>query len=365
MEPHELNRMFDQLSPTPEQEEAVLDRLLQPERKGSPMKKIKKLTAVALAATLMVCAAAAAVATGIDQRLAEYFGAGPEQVQLLAPGTLTVDITAEDNGAILQVSQILMDRYSVLMLADFTAPEGTVLNMGEDSKGSYIGFGGSGTCFLDKDGAPIDAAQSWSWSMDILDDGDSLDNHLTLLITANLSSGIQPDWNAAAFHMSAVNLLRFDRDERTMVPVYSGDWSCDVPLPQKEIGWSQSPNCVVGQLDGAEITLKEVYLSPMTLQVILERETAVNTENMSAEDEAIYGRWLSAVNIQRIALTTKDGQSISLEGGDGAIGDQEQWRTFQLTELTDPALFQGGTLSLRIGEQICTVPLDGLEPAAD
>ena len=36
MEQRDLNRMFDALAPTQEQERAVLDRLLQTERKGRP-----------------------------------------------------------------------------------------------------------------------------------------------------------------------------------------------------------------------------------------------------------------------------------------------------------------------------------------
>lgn len=62
MEPRELNRMFDQLAPTAEQEEAGLDRLLQTERKVIPMRKMKKLTSIGIAAALtlalVTCAAA-------------------------------------------------------------------------------------------------------------------------------------------------------------------------------------------------------------------------------------------------------------------------------------------------------------------
>lgn len=49
------------------------------------MKRMKKLIVVGIAAALMVTACAAAVVTGLDRRLADYFGAGPEQVELLAP----------------------------------------------------------------------------------------------------------------------------------------------------------------------------------------------------------------------------------------------------------------------------------------
>lgn len=62
MDRHELNRVFDQLVPTEEQEKAVLDRLLQTERKVIPMKKMKKLTSIGIAAALVLllitCAAA-------------------------------------------------------------------------------------------------------------------------------------------------------------------------------------------------------------------------------------------------------------------------------------------------------------------
>ena len=42
MEARDLNRMFNALAPTPEQEQAGLDRLLQTERKVFPVKKLKK-----------------------------------------------------------------------------------------------------------------------------------------------------------------------------------------------------------------------------------------------------------------------------------------------------------------------------------
>ena len=123
-----LRRVFDQARPSPEQKEAMLRRLLEPERKGKPMRKLKKLTVVAIAAALMVISCAAAVVTGIDQRLLDYFGASPKQAELLLPGAVPVDVTVEDNGAALRVTQVLMDRYNVVIVADFTAPAGTVLD---------------------------------------------------------------------------------------------------------------------------------------------------------------------------------------------------------------------------------------------
>ena len=57
MDPNELNRLFDQMSPTPEQEEAILARLRASKQEGTrPMKKLlATLTAAALAFSLAAC----------------------------------------------------------------------------------------------------------------------------------------------------------------------------------------------------------------------------------------------------------------------------------------------------------------------
>ena len=128
MERHELNRMFDQLAPSPEQEQAVLDRLLQTERKVTPVKKLKKLTVLGIAAALMVITCAAAVVTGIDQRILDFLHAQPAQEELISPYAVPVNLTMKDNGSTLQVQQVLIDRYTVMMLLDFTAPAGVDLN---------------------------------------------------------------------------------------------------------------------------------------------------------------------------------------------------------------------------------------------
>ena len=215
MEPRDLNRMFDALAPTPEQEQAGMDRLLQKERKVRPMKKLKKLTVVAIAAALMVISCAAAMVTGLDQRLLNYFGSSQEQAELLAPGAVPVD------------------------LADFTAPEGTVLDMGEGVKGRDWGFGGMDWSLpelLDQTGKEIDLEQSWSWTIEALDDGAPSDNHLTMLMRMDLSDGIHPDWNVSALALTALDLVRFDHELKRHVTEYSGDWSCQFPISWQDMG---------------------------------------------------------------------------------------------------------------------------------
>ena len=123
-----LRRVFDRTRPSPEQKEAMLSRLLEPERKVVPMKKLKKLTVIGIAAALMVISCAAAVVTGLDQRLLDYFGAG-EKTELLAEGVVPVgERHTYDNGWTVEIVQLAADRYSLVALVQVTAPEGVRLD---------------------------------------------------------------------------------------------------------------------------------------------------------------------------------------------------------------------------------------------
>lgn len=351
MDRHELDRMFDGLKPGPGREQALLRQLLQEQaRRNRPMKRWKSAVLAAVAAVLLVTAAAAAAVPGLSQKLLAYLGVAPEDAhtaQLLAPGAVAVDIVKEDNGATLHVTQVLRDRHCVLVLAELTAPEGTQLYMGEpDPTGwnTMKGLNGTGGMvfpdFLDENGEKLDVSAYSHWRM--VDDEDPWDNRVTLMFTFAPNSAQK----AASLWVPARDLAYFDMEEQAVVPVYSGDWSFEVPLPQGEIGWTLKPDQAVGRLDGADIYLEELYLSPMTLAVSLRREGGVDLTGPADENEAEYGRWLSIGNAKQLILTTRDGETIPLEGTSGTIGIEDKILMNRLTQIADPAKFQGGTLTL-------------------
>lgn len=364
MEQHELNRMFDALAPTQEQEQAMLDRLLQTERKVVPMKKLKKLTVIGIAAALMVISCAAAVVTGIDKRLLDYFGASPEQAELLAPGAVPVDVTVEDNGATLHISQVLMDRYNIMLVADFTAPEGTVLDLGREADDIFCAFdsgsiGASVPDLLDQAGEPIPGVWGWGWRTIVLDDEDPLDHHLSLLFRLELEDGIQPDWEIGGISLRNSDLVRYN-SEPTVTTIYSGNWSCEVPVTWQDMGRSIRPNQAVGQLDSINITMTELYLSPMTLRVRLESETPIPQQFGGG----IGNRWVQLMaDPDNLTLTTRKGEVIPLTDLGGSLGDQDQDRSFRLEEITALEDLEGGTLNIRIEGGSVDVLLDGLVPA--
>ena len=356
MDRHDLDRMFDGLKPGPGREQALLRQLLQEQaRRNRPMKRWKSAVLAAVAAVLLVTAAAAAAVPGLSQKLLAYLGVAPEDAhtaQLLAPGAVAVDIVKEDNGATLHVTQVLRDRHCVLVLAELTAPEGTQLYMGEPDPTGWStmkGLNGTGGMvfpdFLDEDGEKLDVTAYSHWRM--VDDEDPWDNRVTLMFTFAPNSAQK----AASLWVPARDLAYFDMEKQAVVPVYSGDWSFEVPLPQGEIGWTLKPDQAIGRLDGADIYLEELYLSPMTLAVSLRREGGIDfgapiDEENAEENEAMYSRWLSIGNAKQLILTTRDGETIPLEGTSGTIGIEDKILMNRLTQIADPAQFQGGTLTL-------------------
>lgn len=374
MDRHELNRMFDGLTPDPQREREILKKLLQDDvRRKKPMKNWKQIVVGAVAAALLVTGATASAVPGLSQRQLSYLGISPENAQtadLLTPGAMAVDVVKEDNGAKLHVTQVLRDRTSIMVLADFTAPEGTSLKMGDpDSEKVFIGsdgfYGGGEHYFMNEAGEKIDLGiyRSYIYQWEILEDGDPADNHLSAMFVIKLPQGDMLRGKAVSMRVPVGTLSYSVWDEETEMPrfveVYSGDWSCDVPLPQKDIGWTQQVDRAVGELDGAKIRVKELYLSPVNLLVTLGREGG---EALSGDAEF---RWLGLLDVKDIVLKDKDGNVIPLgdsQSNGGLIGDVESTHMFRLPEITDPANFQGGSITLDVSCGTVTIPLDDLTP---
>ena len=368
MDRHELNEMFDGLTPSPQRERELLRQLLQDDaRRNKPMKNWKRVVVGVAAAALLVTAATAAVVPGISQRLLEYLGIAPEDtqtVELLAPGAMAVDIVKEDNGATLHVTQVLRDRTSIMVLADFTAPEGTVLDLDEANPGISKGFESLTNFpeFLDEAGETIGDHMVSMYRWKVLDDGDPLDNHLSLMLLLNPMEGepaVQKTDSESAIQetaflrVPAVDLKYFDFSQMADVIVYSGDWSFDVALPQEDIGYVQQTKQAISEADKTGITVEEIYVSPMTLQLTVTGETTADRD-------------LLLLDCSKISLKDKAGTVVALQEKDGyGMRDgQKQMETFRLAEITDPAQFQGGTLTLELNGGSVTIPLDDLQPVA-
>ena len=254
MDESNLRRVFDQIAPSQEQKTAMLDRLLNEERKENPMKNIKKIPTVLVAASLLLLACAFAVMIEVDQRLLDYFNAGPEDTELLSPAAVPLDIRMEDSGCVLEIKQALVDRYSALFLMEFTAPEGTVLDSSYYRLDQHSGH--------DKEVVTPDGTWIGGWFSDftLLEDEDPRDNHISLLYSLQPAAG-EPGLlgSTVSFHFDEL----CDGNDPTDVAL-EGDWTCTFTLPTQDSGIWYAVDWPVA-LGEYETNLKTFYLSPLSL----------------------------------------------------------------------------------------------------
>ena len=338
MEQHELNRMFDALAPTQEQEQAVLDRLLRTEREVIPMKKLKKLTVIGIAAALMVISCAAAVVTGIDKRLADYFGAG-EKTELLAEGVVPVgERHTYDNGWTVEIVQLAADRYSLVALVQVTAPEGVRLD---------------GDCYIDlhseivpKEGGGVGSYVCGSIQ---LSDEDPEDNRLAFLWHRGPTSFSEGGSQSIAGHSVTLSPQRFRQalgNLRADFP--QNEWSVTAELPAEDSGSAYVSHQTV-TAGGKAAVVDEIYVSPVSVAYHMTGDTAEALSSPAFSDwkerTAVYtadGGVTAAKEVVSINCNLKDGSGMFV---------------FRLKEMIDPAQVAGVTI---LGQDL---PLDGLVPA--
>ena len=336
-----LRRVFDRTRPSPEQKEAMLRRLLEPERKAVPMKKLKKLTVLGIAAALMVVSCAAAVVTGIDKRLADYFGANQEQTEQLAVAAATQAPVSHtyDSGWTVQISQVLSDRYIVAALIDFTAPEGMVLPIPEDTELSRELTLMVDYRIEDKDGnliaslkdAPISrktparvseggelkvySVEDWPQERE----GDGLANCLYLEDSEPEQGRISVMWE----YVRGTKFRNYANDDLigarvSIIPkgmtfketgetIYLAEeaelWSYDITLSENDSGslYSMETPLKIGKY---EVELKTIYLSP--LELVYEFQTAPGTSSD-------YGFPLYDKEVRAYAINLADGSSVAVK----------------------------------------------------
>lgn len=336
MERHELNRMFDRLAPTPEQEQEGLYRLLQTERKVTSMKKLKKLTVLGIAAALMVISCAAAVVTGLDQRLAKYFGAGPEQAEQLAAAAATQTPMSHtyDSGWTVQISQVLSDRYMAAALIDFTAPEGMALPIPEDTTadreltlmvdyriedkdGNLIGSLKDAplpepAAFDSEDGRPV--YDHWDRKItgeglgdcEYLESSDPDQGRISVLWKYALGTCFE-DFagdELLGAHVSIIPKgIAFDSTRETIYfQEEDAPWSYDLALPETDSGsiYTLETPLMIGK---SEVKLEKIYLSPLELAYEFTSPAQMPANTLPLYEEETRG----------YAINMADGSSVTVK----------------------------------------------------
>ena len=326
MDPRELNHLFEQMSPAPDQEEAIFARLQAPEKAvKNPSRRWKKSVFVLTAAAAMALACAAAAFSALDPRLLSFFQRTPQDTELLGAGVVAVDQShTYENGWTISVRQALADRYSFTVLVEVTAPEGTALEQAE-----YL-------LDLDSDLLPEledrDGIGGFRYGSTMLEDEDPADNHITLLWdrspTSYLKAETEPFTGRTAV-LTPLRLTSWDTVQNLEINFIQEPWTCTVDLPEEDSGTEISVRqaVLVGE-DEMEVT--QLYLSPISCALTLQGEE---------HDSRMWGPVGLSSLMEETSLTLADGSTLPMSRlldltYNSDAGQAEA--VFQLERITDP-----------------------------
>lgn len=279
-------------------------------------------TAAVLAAVIAIlcCTAAAAAALGLDQRLAEYFGATAEQEELLSTAAVPMNIVKRDSGAVMRIEQVIADRYCAAVLIDFTAPEGTVLDQ------DYYAFDRNVSA-TSRDGVEMET-YGIGWEVLPSSTEDEMGRHATILMTIHSLKG-EFNFIGAKVKLTLNGLYRDNCLEELVVP---GRWSCTFTMPETDPGRLCTVNEPI-EIEGKNAVLTTLYISPLSLTCEIKK----GTDDLKETVEPIY----SDHGKESIApeVTLQNGETVGAADWLFLItnyADKRGRYCFQMDEILDP-----------------------------
>lgn len=330
MDPRELNHLFEQMSPAPEQEEAILARLQAPEKAvKNPSGHWKKSVFVLTAAAAMALACAAAAFSALDPRLLSFFQRTPQDTELLGEGVVEVNQShTYENGWTVSVRQALADRYSLTALVEVTAPEGTALY--QEQYNYYFDLSSQ----LLPEAEHAAGVGGWRSGSTLLADDDPTDNQLTFLWYRSPTSYLEAETETFTGRTAVLSPSRFWSDVPDTLLYWKTDfpleeWSCTVDLPAEDSGKEvpAGQTVLVGE-DEMEVT--QLYLSPISCALTLQGEE---------HDSRMWGPVGLSSLMEETSLTLADGSTLPMSRlldltYNSDAGQAEA--VFQLERITDP-----------------------------
>lgn len=269
---------LDRLSFSPGQKEALFHRLTQPPKGAErPHLPYRGLVALVAAASMLMGAAGAVSLAGISPEFREMFGIRTQEDEAQL-GSLSLDMTFRDkkgSGAAITVREIVRDQERLFLLADFAAPEGTVLPRPEPHVFGYWLDGDhevgkkclNWTLFQDKDCTQRVNVQGLGFSSQALEDPDPTDNVVPLLIYVDADRGFPEGSNY--LQLSNIFYLDTSRGGETAHAVKGLDIELVVPISVPSPTYSFSGRCPVKLGDQTMAVAENLVLSPLSISMDL------------------------------------------------------------------------------------------------
>lgn len=233
------------------------------ERRRAPRHKMLRTALIAAVFCILIGTSAfAAVSSGLMDGLRTFLQpATSEQEELLAQGAYAVNKSDRNPNGTLEVKQVIGDSNLVYLLLEFTAPEGTVLDLdGYRFHGSLdVGQQTTGAGFVK------------------IADGDENDNHITLVMCEPTREPIAG--KRAKLELSDLEGANVGEEYQ---PILSGSWSVRFPLEYEDCSVTY-PMAQTIPVEGYDMTLQSISVSP--LSVTLRANSPYTREIMQSLDE--------------------------------------------------------------------------------
>ncbi len=300
--------------------EDTLSEVMNMTHKTKRRGRLRTTAVLAAVIAILCCMAAAAAALGLDQRLAEYFGATAEQEELLSTAAVPMNIVKRDRGAVMRIEQVIADRYCAAVLIDFTAPDGTVLDQ------DYYAFDRIVSA-TSRDGVEMDT-YGIGWEVLPSSTEDETGRHATILMTIHSLKG-EFNFIGAKVKLMLNGLYRDNCLEELVVP---GRWSCTFTMPETDPGRLCTVNEPI-EIEGKNAVLTTLYISSLSLTCEIKK----GTDDLKETVEPIY----SDDGKESIApeVTLQSGETIGAADWLFLItnyADKRGRYCFQMDEILDP-----------------------------
>ncbi len=300
--------------------EDTLSEVMNMTHKTKRRGRLRTTAVLAVVIAILCCMAAAAAALGLDQRLAEYFGATAEQEELLSNAAVPMNIVKRDRGAVMRIEQVIADRYCAAVLIDFTAPDGTVLDQ------DYYAFDRIVSA-TSRDGVEMET-YGIGWEVLPSSTEDETGRHATILMTIHSLKG-EFNFIGAKVKLTLNGLYRDNCLEELVVP---GRWSCTFTMPETDPGRLCTVNEPI-EIEGKNAVLTTLYISPLSLTCEIKK----GTDDLKETVEPIY----SDDGKESIApeVTLQSGETIGAADWLFLITNYVDKRgryCFQMDEILDP-----------------------------
>lgn len=167
----------------------------------------------------------------------------------MAPTAVRVEKShTYDNGWAVNIRQAMTDRYSMAVMFDVTAPEGTSLNWEESG--------------LSVDPQPDRKFSGMGWRVDQLADGDPEDNQASYLLFLHYDNHDGYDIIGSVWELTPKYFWYVEQDGTSREVALEG-WTCRIRLSDQDPGLLYEVGRSIS-LKGCGTDLDQVYLSPIS-----------------------------------------------------------------------------------------------------